>query len=367
MEIIGIIAEYNPFHNGHLYHINKIKKMYPKSILIAVINGYFLQRGEVSIIPKYAKAKIALNSKVDIVISLPSLYGTQSADNFADASIKLLNHLGCKKIIFGSECNDIEKLKKIACKSLALEKDKNVKENLKSGINYPTVLSKLINEDFNYNPNDLLGICYIKSIIKNNFDITPITIQRTNDYLDKESNEKIVSALNIRSKIKNNEDISKFLPSYSKNEIIKVNQNLLFNLIKITILNNDISDILDVDLSLNNKLKKVIKNVNSYEMLINSLKSKKYTYNKINRMLIHILLNIKKDDANNKITYINILGFNKTGKNYLNSIKSNLDVSLKKDKNSKCFDIEYKSSIVYDMLTNSNEQKKELENRPIIF
>lgn len=131
MEIIGIIAEYNPFHNGHLYHINKIKKMYSKSILIAVINGYFLQRGEVSIIPKYAKAKIALNSKVDIVISLPSLYGTQSADNFADASIKLLNHLGCKKIIFGSECNDIEKLKKIACKSLALEKDKNVKENLK--------------------------------------------------------------------------------------------------------------------------------------------------------------------------------------------------------------------------------------------
>ena len=92
MEIIGLIAEYNPLHNGHLYHINKIKEKYPNSLLVLVLNGYFLQRGEVSIISKYDKTLLALEYGVDIVISLPTLYGVQSADTFADTSIKLLNY-----------------------------------------------------------------------------------------------------------------------------------------------------------------------------------------------------------------------------------------------------------------------------------
>ena len=99
MEIIGLIAEYNPLHNGHLYHINKIKEKYPNSLLVLVLNGYFLQRGEVSIISKYDKTLLALEYGVDIVISLPTLYGVQSADTFANTSIKLLNYLKVNKII----------------------------------------------------------------------------------------------------------------------------------------------------------------------------------------------------------------------------------------------------------------------------
>ena len=141
MEIIGLIAEYNPLHNGHLYHINKIKEKYPNSLLVLVLNGYFLQRGEVSIISKYDKTLLALEYGVDIVISLPTLYGV--------------------------ETNDIDKLTLIANKSLELDESEDLKETLKSGMNYPTALSKVINESFTYNSNDLLGICYIKSIIKN--------------------------------------------------------------------------------------------------------------------------------------------------------------------------------------------------------
>ena len=244
MEIIGLIAEYNPLHNGHLYHINKIKEKYPNSLLVLVLNGYFLQRGEVSIISKYDKTLLALEYGVDIVISLPTLYGVQSADTFADTSIKLLNYLKVNKIIFGSETNDIDKLTLIAKKSLELDESEDLKETLKSGMNYPTALSKVINESFTYNSNDLLGICYIKSIIKNNYNIKAETIQRTNNYLDTASCEDIVSASNIRQKIKNNIDISKHLPTLSKEKICTYDETLLFNLIKITILNDNISDIL---------------------------------------------------------------------------------------------------------------------------
>ena len=208
MEIIGLIAEYNPLHNGHLYHINKIKEKYPNSLLVLVLNGYFLQRGEVSIISKYDKTLLALEYGVDIVISLPTLYGVQSADTFANTSIKLLNYLKVNKIIFGSETNDIDKLTLIANKSLELDESNDLKETLKSGMNYPTALSKVINESFTYNSNDLLGICYINSIIKNNYNIKAETIQRTNNYLDTASCEDIVSASNIRQKIKNNIELN---------------------------------------------------------------------------------------------------------------------------------------------------------------
>ena len=130
VEIIGIIAEYNPFHNGHIYHIEKIKEKYPNSIIILVINGYFLERGEISLLSKENKTNIALNNKINIVIELPLVYGTQSADTFADESIKLLNRIHVTKIIFGSESNNIDLLKKLAQKQLEPEFDILVKKYL---------------------------------------------------------------------------------------------------------------------------------------------------------------------------------------------------------------------------------------------
>lgn len=366
MEIIGLIAEYNPLHNGHLYHINKIKEKYPGSLLVLVLNGYFLQRGEVSIISKYDKAGLALEYGVDIVVSLPTLYGVQSADTFADISIKLLNYLKVNRIIFGSETNDIDKLTLLAKKSLELDESTDLKQTLKSGINYPTALSIVINESFTYNSNDLLGICYIKSIIKNNFNIKAESIQRTNDYLDTSSYEDIVSASNIRQKIKDNINISKHLPASSKEKICTYDEELLFNLIKISVLNDNISDILDVDINLYNMLKNNIQNVNSMEELLKVLKSKKYTYNKLNRMLIHILLGIKKEYTKEDISYLNIIGLSQNGKKHLNSIKKDIGIPLKPDKNSIIYKLDIKASIIYDMLTSKNEYKKELANKPII-
>jgi predicted nucleotidyltransferase len=134
LETIGIICEYNPFHNGHIHHINEIKNKYPDSIIILVLNGYFLERGEISTISKYDKTQIALNNNVDLVIELPVLFGTQSADTFAYTSIYLLNKLKVNRIIFGSETNDIDKIIAIAKESQTSEYSEEIKKLLKEGI-----------------------------------------------------------------------------------------------------------------------------------------------------------------------------------------------------------------------------------------
>ena len=209
MEIVGIICEYNPFHNGHLYHINKVKELFPDSLIVLVLNGYFLERGEVSVLTKEDKVKIALENGIDVVCELPFVFGSESADTFAEASTIILKYLGVTKLVFGSECNDINYLKEVAEKQLDSNFNIKIKQFLKEGVNYPTALNKAIGSNID-SPNDLLGISYIKSIIKNKLKIEPICIKRTNDYHDTLSNNEIVSASNIREKIKNNVSIKKY-------------------------------------------------------------------------------------------------------------------------------------------------------------
>lgn len=363
MEIIGIIAEYNPFHNGHLYHIEKIKKMYPNSLLVLVLNGYFLERGEVSIISKENKCKLALEYGIDIVVELSMLYGSQSADTFSDASIKILNELGVEKIIFGSESNDIEYLTKLAKKQL--ECDLDVKEYLNKGLNYPTSLNKALESNVN-TPNDILGITYIKTILKNKYNMEAISIKRTNDYHDIKSNEEIISASNIRDKIKKNINISPYLPNTEY--INNINEDLLFNLLKYKIIScDDLSIYLTVDEGIENKLKKEINNCNNLDELIKKIKSKRYTYNRLRRMLMHILVGIKKCDTNLEIKYIRLLGFNENGKDYINKIKKNtIPILTKIDINDTVRKYEIKASIIYEMITKEKVIDFEQKNKPII-
>ena len=367
MDIIGVIAEFNPFHNGHLYYINKIKELYPNSILILCLNGYFLERGEISIESKEEKTRLALKYGIDIVVELPCLYGVNSGDYFGDASVKILNELKVNKIVFGSECNNIDKLINIANIQLNGDIDNKIKEYLDQGDNYPTALNKAIGESVD-SPNDLLAVSYIKSIISNKFNIEPITIQRTNDYHDNNSNDNIISASNIRNKLLNNQDIDKYIP---EGKINIINHDLLFNLIKHKIItDDDLSKYETVDEGLDNKLKKVINNVNSINELIDAIKSKRYTYNRLNRMLIHILLGIKKNDNKEDISYIRLLGFNNKGKEYINSIKKDMNIPLitkYRDLNNKVKDYEDIAAAIYKQLTNDDVLIFENNNKPIIL
>lgn len=369
MNIIGIIAEYNPFHNGHIYHIDKIKEKYPNSLIVLVLNGYFTQRGNISILNKEDKTKISLDNNIDIVLELPFIYGTQSSDIFAYNSIKLLNELKVERIIFGSESNNLDLLKKVVNIQLNdKEYENNVKNYLNIGNNYPTAMKKALNikEDIN-NPNDLLGISYIKAIQQINPSIIAETIKRTNDYHDILSNDKIISATNIRTKLINDEDISKYLPAYTISYLNNITNNKLYNLLKFKIITDkDLSIYLDVDEGIEYRILKYINISKNFDELISNIKTKRYTYNKLNRMLLHILIGLTKEDNNKaKLDYLKILGFNKKGQKYLNTIKKEISLPTTPSKESITFKYELKSAFLYEEATKKSLNKFDIKNIPV--
>ena len=336
MASVGIIAEYNPFHNGHLYHLKKIKEMYKDDTVILVLSGNFTERGDVSILDKWKKTEIALKAGIDLVIELPFPFATQSADYFSYGAITILEKLKVDRLVFGSESDNLEDIKLIAKEQINNpEFEKLVKVYSKLGENYPTALSKALKDLTNKSikdPNDLLAISYIKTIIENNYNIEPTSIKRTNSYHDKSIDNKISSATAIRDALKNKKDIKKTVPSF----VIPYLKDLhfiddYFKYIKYKIITEDDLSIYNgVDEGIDKLLKKEIINSNSYDELINNVKTKRYTYNKISRMLLHILCNFTKEKRNsfNDINYIRILGFSDKGRKYLNSVKKDLDVEL---------------------------------------
>ena len=369
MDAVGIICEYNPLHKGHIYHIKETKKLFPNSTLILVLSGYFLERGEISILSKENKTKLALLYGVDLVVELPFIFGSQSADIFADASIKILKYLGVKHLVFGSESNNIELLKNIANTQETKEYNDKVKKYLDEGINYPTALAKAleIKEDI-FKPNDLLGISYIKAIKNNNADIEPITIKRTNDYHDISSNNKIISASNIRSKLKANEDITSYIPKKVYNLIENLTLNDLFLFIKYKILTDyDLSRYLTVDEGIENRLKEKILEADNIDDFIKLVKTKRYTYNKITRMLIHILVGVPKYiNKLANIDYIKVLGFNKKGKEYLHNLKDT-EVALIPIPNTLTYKYEILASEVYSLVSKNKIINFEKSNKPLFF
>ncbi|MBP3635193.1 MAG: nucleotidyltransferase [Bacilli bacterium] len=365
MKTIGIIAEYNPFHNGHLYHINKIKEMFKDSMIILVMSGNFTQRADASIINKWDKTEIALRNNIDLVVELPFEFTCESADIFAFGACSILNHLKVDYLVFGSESNDIITISKIADIQLTNEYDLKVKEYIDKGINYPTALSKAL-ESFGYkginSPNDILGISYVRELKKLNSKIIPLTIKRTNEHNSTKLTKYITSASSIRENIKKKK-IKKYVPSgtykYLKNKLYFIDD--YFPLLKYKIL-SDIDNLNiyhGIEEGIENKIKKVIYDSNSYNELIMNIKSKRYTYSKIKRMLLSILVGYTKEDAKKRkdINYIRILGFNKKGQKYLNEIKKKINIPIYTNYN-KDLNLELKVTSIYDC----NLVKKEIMN-----
>ena len=367
MNAIGIIAEYNPFTNGHLYHINEIKKKYKDHIIILVMSGNFTQRGIPSIIDKFKKTELALKFGIDLVIELPYPFATQSADFFSYGAITILEKLKVEKIVFGSESNNIDDLELIAKTQIKNDElDKLVKIYSKLGSNYPTALSEAIYDLTGKKittPNDLLGVSYIKTIIENNYNIKYETIKRTNDY-----HNDIESATMIRKLLSENKSINNLVPEIELNYLNNLHfQNNYFNILKYKIITEeDLSIYQTVDEGIDKLLKKEITNANNIDEYISLIKSKRYTYNKISRMLNHILCNFTKEKAKlfREIKYIRILGLNYKGKKYLNKIKKDLDIplisKLQREKD-EMLEFELETTKIYDIINNNNLLKKECE------
>ena len=360
--VLGIVSEYNPFHNGHLQHLEMSKKITKTDFTIAVMSGNFVQRGDTSLVDKWSKAEMALKSGVDLVIELPTLYAISSAENFADGAVKILNSLGVVDYIsFGSEIGEIDPMNSIA--EILYNEPKEfsslIKAQLRSGLSYPKAREIAISQFFGNskkytdilnNPNNILGIEYLKALKRQKSNIIPLTIKREyGDYNSTKVKNGIASATAIRTMIENKKNVHYVVPletydilynCLKQGKVVKnlsaYEKEILYILRRMPL--KDIKNLPDVSEGLENKIKTAAFNNDNLTDLIEEIKSKRYTQTRIQRILLYALLNItEKDIAFSKKTlpYIRVLGFNKHGKRIISAIaannpKLNIIVSVKK-------------------------------------
>lgn len=299
---IGIIAEYNPFHNGHIYQINEIKKRWPQSQIIVILSGKYVQRGELAIAPFEVRKNIALQNNVDEVYELPFEFATQAAHIFAQGAIKELSKHNIDYLVFGSETNDIDNFYLVA-KTIKDNNDlyyQKIKKAMKTGISFPKanqiVLEELIGKSFTL-PNDILGLEYVKAIVNNNYPIKAFCIKRTNDFHSMIPSNNIASATYIRKLIfDNNLEYKQFTPMIFDKVPDRI-ENYYSNfqdIVKNTP-NEELKKIKLISEGMENLFKKHI-DASSYDEFVNRVNSKRYTSSRIKRTMLYVLLNIKQEN-----------------------------------------------------------------------
>ena len=350
-KVLGIVCEYNPFHNGHLYHIIQSKKITGADYTIAIMTGNFTQRGDVSLVDKWTKAEMALLAGVDLVIELPVLYSISSAENFADGAIKILNSLKIvDNISFGSETRDINLLDRIAevlCNE-PKEYQTLLSHELSKGLSYPkareNALMMYLNDVRRFanvlsTPNNILGIEYLKSLRKSKSTILPVCIPRIGaGHNDTTYSKNIASATAVRNLVSSNKydslEFKRLVPisTYSiltenikKGHIIhgltNFEKEILYAFRRMSV--QEIANLPDVSEGLEYKLKEAANSCNSLIEFFNIVSSKRYTKTRISRILVYGLLGITKKDiqlSKSVTPYVRVLGFNKNGQELLSMI-----------------------------------------------
>ncbi len=338
MNVTAIICEYNPLHRGHLYHIETARKETNADFIIAIMSGNFVQRGTPAIMDKYARAEAALKSGVDLVLELPAMYATASAEYFALGGVSLANTLNCvTHLSFGSECGNADQLME-AARLLTNEPEEMklpLKEALKEGLSYPAArtyavkvshpeLAAVLEE-----PNNILGVEYCKSLLKLKSNIKPHTLKRQGqDYHSKETSDGFASATGIR-KLLGNSDADTVLQSQlapaayellkdklDKKPLTEDDFSMLLRYKLITETKAHLTEYFGVTKELSNRIYRHLNDFESFSSFAELLKTKNITRTAINRALLHILLDIKNEDVQavtkrGCVDYIRVLGFRK--------------------------------------------------------
>lgn len=354
-KILGIVAEYNPFHSGHLYQINKAKSICAADYVVVIMSGHFTQRGEAAIYDPYLRTEMALKAGVDAVYEMPASFSTASAADFAFYAVTFLTLLNVDYISFGVEDATLDELENLADILLnESEGFKNlIKEKLSKGYTYPLARKDaFLNELKNFKnfdetrlksllstPNNILGLEYVYTIKKIGSHLRPVLIKRKgSDYHDKSIayNKEHSSATALRKYLSLHSELKELESSLmpSSIEIIKKSKPLFADDFRGSI-SRKLYDLLynDVDLSiysdispnLSDRIYKLNKNYSDYETMVASIKSKDYTFTRISRALCHILLNIKRSDTDiykNNIKYSKLLGFRRSSGHLLKLIKT---------------------------------------------
>ncbi|MDI3546476.1 MAG: hypothetical protein PWR10_128 [Halanaerobiales bacterium] len=399
MNISGIITEYNPFHNGHLYHLQKVKERCENNAIICIMNGNFVQRGQPALLDKWARTRMAIENGVDLVIELPLVYGIRSAEYFALGAVQLLNATGVvDSLVFGSELGRIEPLK-ILAGILNEEKpyfQKRLRTYLNNGFPYPVAREKALHDYINRNPerfrldddeieramaqpNNILGIEYIKAIYQLNSRIKPVTIKRIkSDYHSRELSGEIASATAIRERIDSGTnklttlpDLKKFMPEASwrilKEEFQEGKAPVRENYLGIIILaklrqmkTSELKEFAEIDNGLENRIMEAAHHTGTFYQLVDQIKTKAFTWTRIQRNLLHILFGLDAAEFRlldeNGPQYLRVLGFNKRGEKILARImeKSSLPVIIQPADFLNSIDLKNKDPLIkslsYDIL-----------------
>lgn len=366
MKKVGIICEYNPLHNGHVYHFNKVREESKADIIILSMSSSFTQRGELNILSKFNRTKLALKLGIDLILECPTIFSAQEASLFAYYHVLNLALAKVDEIWIGSEENDSSLYPKYLSLIESSEFITKQKEFLNLGCSFKLSFSKAL-DYFNYTElksNDLLGIYYYQAIQKIDKRIKLKTIKRiASDYNSSILDDShIQSATAIRANL---EMKDAYIPSYSKKMLEQdyLDENKLLPFIKYEITsNNNLNLINEASEGLENRLKSIIDS-SSFSEAIELLKTKRYSSSKLRRLLFNTLFNISKDDFNsvkNSFNFIRVLGFNENGKSYLASIKKNTPIYTNiKDGLNPILDIELKISKILDIIYNINLIKLE--------
>lgn len=355
-KVLAIIAEYNPFHNGHLYHLIKSKKLVNPDYVVCIISGNFVQRGNVAIVDKWSRAEMALNAGANLVIELPTIYSISSAENFAEGCVKILDSFNLDTILtFGSECGDISVIDTFA--NILYKEPPKYKSllahELQTGISFPkareNALLMYINDIRKYAntlsaPNNILGIEYLKAIKKYKSKILPITFKR---FAVEHDSDTVVdgyaSGTHIRNLLCENKSFHKYVPSYTYKilareinsgrsvlDIAAFGKEIIYQLRKMTL--KELNNLPDVNESLANSIANAVGTCNTYDELIKKISSKTYTTTRIQRIFLYALLGITKSDMQDSKRvkpYVRVLGLDDKGRQLLSELSvSNPKLSI---------------------------------------
>lgn len=354
-KVLAIICEYNPLHNGHLYHIKESIKIAQPDFVVCIMSGNFVERGNTALINKWARTEMAITSGVDMVIELPTIYSISSAENFAAGAIKILNSLKCDTTLsFGSECGDVATLTKFA--EIILKEPPEyitmLNHELSKGLSFPkareNAMLLYINDIRNSTrvlsgSNNILGIEYLKQIIKTGNKITPITIKRSGtEYNSVSTRNNIASATAIREMLLQKKSVKHLIPQFSYSilkqelgsgkfvlDISEFEKQIIYKLRCMSL--EQIANLPDVSEGLEHKIKEVANLCNNLNSLVFMVKSKRYTLTRINRIMLYTLLDITKQDyidSQKVVPYSRVLGISDKGEFLLSELSKNKRLNI---------------------------------------
>ncbi len=347
MKVAAVVCEYNPFHKGHKYQIDRTKELCGADAVVGIMSGNFVQRGDVALFPKELRAKAAIAAGVDLVIELPTVFAMQSAEFFAKNAVTIAASTGIVNTLsFGAECHNVDSIVKIAeflCDE-PTEFSEHIKSCLSNGMSYPSAradaVEKFMGEDYSNilsSPNNILGIEYCKALYNLKSSITPFAVKRTGSNHDSDAvSDGFASATHIRSLLMTGHkdtalsyvptdcaNIFKDAPIHSAD---KMENAILAEIIKIPL--ERLADISDVSEGMENRIKDAALSSGSLEELFDAVKTKRYTHSRIRRIILSAYLGITDTDRNLSPPYIKILDHNETGQELIREMKKTASLPI---------------------------------------